>query len=161
MNFPHLIAGVFDESDADARRVSREIEAIRTRFEGEPVGDTLAREKIRTRTSPSTSRLGRAWAAMFIAPLPENYVAHADRNADLRRAQPARDEPGSLPDSHVAGAGSVFEGRLLRAVGGPLPHNAENLIGVGRPPRRDRREGQKVEASAPCADRAPGSSIAA
>jgi hypothetical protein len=87
MNFPPLIARVFDESDADARRVSREIEAIRTRFERESVGDTLAREKIRARTSPSTSRLGRACAAMFIAPLPDNYVAHADRNADFRRVR--------------------------------------------------------------------------
>ena len=33
---PTLIARLFDDSDADARRVNREIDAIRTRFEGQP-----------------------------------------------------------------------------------------------------------------------------
>jgi hypothetical protein len=35
-NIPTLIARLFDDTDADARRVSREIDAIRTRFENQP-----------------------------------------------------------------------------------------------------------------------------
>ena len=35
-NIPTLIARLFDDTDADTRRVSREIDAIRTRFENQP-----------------------------------------------------------------------------------------------------------------------------
>ena len=31
-----MIAKLFDDADADARRVNREIDAIRTRFESQP-----------------------------------------------------------------------------------------------------------------------------
>ena len=34
--FPTHIARLFDGTDADIRRVSREIDAIRTRFENQP-----------------------------------------------------------------------------------------------------------------------------
>ena len=34
-NIPTQIARLFDDADADARRVSREIDAIRTRFENQ------------------------------------------------------------------------------------------------------------------------------
>ena len=35
-NLPTLIARLLDDTDADTRRVSREIDAIRTRFENQP-----------------------------------------------------------------------------------------------------------------------------
>ena len=35
-NIPTLVARLFDDLDADDRRVSREIDAIRTRFENQP-----------------------------------------------------------------------------------------------------------------------------
>lgn len=35
-NIATLVARLFDDSDADARQVSREIDTIRTRFENQP-----------------------------------------------------------------------------------------------------------------------------
>ena len=49
-NLPTLVARLFDGSDTDTRRVSREIDAIRTRFENQPAGARRARDTRVTNT---------------------------------------------------------------------------------------------------------------
>jgi hypothetical protein len=101
MNFPPLIAWVFDESDADAHRVSCEIEAIRTRFEGEPVGDTVARKDPHSHFTfdiPAGAGMGRHVHRALAGKL--RHPRRQQRGSSSC-AQPARDEPGSLPDSRV------------------------------------------------------------